>query len=305
MRKLFVSLFIVVASSVSGQVQPELFAPDVISTHLDELNAAFTPDGKTVYYSITTPGNKLGVIVYSELKGSRWSQPKIASFSGQFVDYDPFITADGSRLYYCSNQTADGKPKPDADLFYVERTANGWGQPKSLGPNVNDDKNQYYPTLAANGNLYFNSNYDGNYDLYVSRLSNGEFQKPEKLKGKVNDKSLDGDAIISPDEKYIIFASYGRPEGLGSGDLYISFQENGEWTQPKNLGAPINSVAREYCPILSPDGKKFYFTSFRGPFDTPGNSVFRSWPELQKLMNSPMNGLGNVYSVDIDQLLKK
>ena len=55
-----------------------------------------------------------------------------------------------------------------------------------------------------------------------------------------------------------------RPDGLGSGDLYISFREHdGSWMEPVNMGEPVNSSTLEYCPVVSPDGKYLFFTSRR------------------------------------------
>ena len=61
--------------------EPKLFSEGVISTPEDELNAAFTPDGQTVFFTRLFPGNKLGVILVSHFKNGQWQTPEIASFS--------------------------------------------------------------------------------------------------------------------------------------------------------------------------------------------------------------------------------
>jgi Tol biopolymer transport system component len=82
----------------------------------------------------------------------------------------------------------------------------------------------------------------------------------------------------------MIVNSSGRPDDLGNSDLYISFKkEDGSWTKLKNMGNKINSPETDYCPMLSPDGKYFFFTSKR-------------------------SGNGDIYWVDakiIDDFLKK
>jgi hypothetical protein len=117
----------------------------------------------------------------------------------------------------------------------------------------------------------------------------------------VNSQSAEIDACIAPDESFIVFASYNRPDDLGRGDLYISFNQNGVWTPAKNLGDKINSNAREYCPILSPDGKYFFFTSFRGFADKPLEKTL-TYPQLMSHLKSVRNGLGNIYQVDVSAL---
>ncbi len=70
---------------------------------------------------------------------------------------------------------------------------------------------------------------------------------------------------MAPDESYLIFASFGRLDSLGSADLYVSFRVDGKWQPARSLGTSINSKAFEYCPIVSPDGRHFFFTSYRKP----------------------------------------
>jgi hypothetical protein len=60
----------------------EIFEPGVVSTDLDELNAAIAPDRSELYYSINSPGDQMGVIVRSRRNGSRWEYCPIASPDG-------------------------------------------------------------------------------------------------------------------------------------------------------------------------------------------------------------------------------
>jgi hypothetical protein len=96
----------------------------------------------------------------------------------------------------------------------------------------------------------------------------------------------------------VIFAST-RPGGLGDNDLYISYNESGLWTPAKNLGAPINSAGWEFCPMGSPDGKYFFFTSTRiVPVKDRASRL--NYQELRKLLDMPRHGLGTIYQVEIE-----
>jgi WD40-like Beta Propeller Repeat len=287
--------------------QPVMFGAGIVSTTEDDLNAAFSPDGNTVYFTRNFPGGRLGVIVFSEYKKGKWTQPNIASFSGQAVDYDPFFSTDGSKIFYCSNRDANGKAKTDFDIWYVEKTANGWSAPINAGANINTTSNEFYPSVASDGTLYFSSNRaggKGQYDVYRARWENGGFAAPENLGDNVNTPTGELDNYISPDQKFLVFAAYSRKDDLGggNGDLYISFNENGAWTPSKNVGAPINSPQREYCPIGSPDGKYFFFTSFRSNLDKPLEKPLKDYKELMSLLSNPLNARGNVYQIDISAL---
>ena len=71
----------------------------------------------------------------------------------------------------------------------------------------------------------------------------------------------EADVFIAPNESYMIFCSI-REDGFGQGDLYISFKkDDNNWTTAKNMGATINTKYHELCPVVTRDGKYFFFTS--------------------------------------------
>ena len=270
----------------------------VLSTPDDELNSAFTPDGRTVYFSKNL-GDRTGVILYSRWDGSKWGTPEVASFSGQYSDYDPFVAPDGSRLYWISNRPVQGK-KDDYDIWMVEKQGSGWGSPIHLDDPINTDAQEFYPSVTANGTLYFSSTRPGGKgrggDIYRARPEGKGFAAPESLGDSVNADTHDADPYIAPDESFLIFTSYGRPDAVGDGDLYVSYQQGGHWTAARHLEHGINSPAREYCPIVSPDGRWLYFTSFRGLLDTPPAKPL-TYRELSARLRSPQNGAGNIYRI--------
>ena len=284
----------------------ELLAPGTIDTPDYELNAAFTPDGRTLYFTRIQPNWPAGpdywVIAVAHLAGGRWSEPEVAPFSGRYNDADPVVSPDGRRLFFVSNRplTAGAPPKRDYDIWMMGRQADGaWGEPVNLGPNVNSDRNEYYPSVAANGTLYLQTTRPDSRggDLYRSRLMNGVYQPIEPLGDSVNSQYGEGDAAIAPDESFIVFAGYGRPDSYGGADLYISYNRGGLWSAPRHLGPSVNTPAREFCPILSPDGKYLYFTSEIG-FAADPRARPLSMREFRERLHSVRNGLGNIYRID-------
>jgi len=287
---------------VNQTAEPSLFAEGIISTADMELNAAFTPDGKTLYFTKRTPRPLLWVIVVSHFGGGKWSPPEVAEFSGQYSDFDPIISPDGKKLYFCSNRPVDGQPRQDFDIWTVEKMpTGGWSSPKHLDAPINTKAQEFYPSVTTAGTLYFSSTREGGKgrgDIWRARLVEGKYGEPENLGDAINSQFSEGDPFIAPDESYLIFVSYGRPEGLGDGDLYISSRLNGEWTKAVNLGPGINSSALDFCPIVTPDGKYFFFTSERSFADKPLGQRMTS-QLLQKRLNSPGNGFGDIYRVDM------
>ena len=287
--------------------QPRLFAEGVLATADDEMDAGFAPDGRTVYFTKDHIGQRLGVIVSSHFDGARWSQPEVVSFSGRYTDYDPFVTADGSRLFFSSNRPVSGGGKKDFDIWVAERAGNGWGEPRNLGAPINTLQDEFYPTVAADGTLYFSStrpDTKGRSDIYRSRFRNGAFEAPENLGDAINTSATEVDSAIAPDQSFIVFAGIGRPDDLGGGDLYLSRNINGAWTPATHIGAGVNSPSREYCPSISPDGRYFFFTSFRGFGDSVPAAPW-TFADFRRGMTSVLNGFGNVYQIDMSAVLAR
>jgi Tol biopolymer transport system component len=284
------------------QGKPHLFGPGVISDQDSEANASFTPDGNTVYFSKHNPGWSHITIVESHRLGDGWSEPEVTPFSGFWKDTDPHVSPDGTKLFFASTRPTDGSntPRTDYDLWYVERAADGgWGEPKHIDGPVNSDASEAYPSVTKDGTLYFESARSGHGAIYRSQLVNGGYGAPQLL--PFCDKGNDVNPTVASDDSFIIFFSADRG-GLGGADLFVSFHRNdGSWSTPKNLGAPINSKFFESAPGLSPDNRTLYFASDR--MDGPPTRTHRvNYRELEGELHAIQNGLSKIYEVDISDL---
>jgi hypothetical protein len=284
---------------------PQLFEAGIISTGDYDTHPAFSPSGDTIYFLKCTPDiNNVCTICVSFFKGGKWTEPMVPSFSGRYMDIDPFVSADGKTIYFSSNRPIqkDSKPKTDTDIWKVTIAPSGWGEPVHLEPPVNSDADEYYPTLSDNRNLYFGStrnNGMGGSDIYKSIYKNGVFQKPENLGASVNSLENEYEPFISPDESFLIFMAT-VPKGLSNADLYVSYYHNGEWTKAERLPEPINSSFTEWSPKVTRDNTYFFFSSTRSipvTLTKPGNLQ-----ELRNQLNQSGNGLGDIYQVDMSAL---
>jgi Tol biopolymer transport system component len=272
---------------------PEIFAPGIVSTGYNERIAAFTPDGKEFYFILY--GAPHMVILYMKEEKGRWTRPRVSPFSGKY-DAEFNISPDGNTIVYASEQPENSQGKPGkGHIWLVERGDKDWREPKIINPSFYG-----YPSLSKNGHLYFNPRLEdgfGGEDIWVSKYVNGEYTEPENLGSSVNSQIDEVDPFIAPDESYIIFLR--RDEnGYGRFDLFISYQkDNGSWTNAKNMGEPINSTASEICPSISPDGKYFFFTSYRTTHKNY-SEIPLTYEEKIRILNSPGNGLGDIYWVD-------
>ena len=262
-----------VAGPYVGQEPPgmtaEMFAPGFISTDRSEINSVFAPDRDEFYFTTWTIETGTKIMVTSQIDG-RWSRPVVASFSNHNSDVDPAFSHDGKRVFFSTRRPRPGEAmtrEDGFDLWFADRTEQGWAAEQYLGPLVNSGKSQVYSTATRDGTLYFQAIREEGYgkaDIYRSRLINGVYQTPENLGPVINSENYEGDVFIAHDESYLIVSIYGRKDGLGGGDLYISFRGPGDsWSTLRNMGSAINSDKRDFCPMVSPDGKYFFFSSKR------------------------------------------
>jgi outer membrane protein OmpA-like peptidoglycan-associated protein/Tfp pilus assembly protein PilF/Tol biopolymer transport system component len=136
---------------------------------------------------------------------------------------------------------------------------------QKLGPEINTDELEYFPTLTIDGKtMIFSRTINDDEDFFESNLINGKWSIAKLAEGKLNTNLNEGAETISQDGDWLIFTGCNYPEGLGSCDLYISYKtKSGSWTEPENLGGVINTDLWESTPSLSPDKKDLYFSSSR------------------------------------------
>ncbi len=246
--------------------EPVIFGAGIVSTEDGfELNAVFSPDGRELQFARRV-GKALKIFSTHQDSTGAWSAPEMVEFSrtnNEWDEVDMWFTADGQALFYISNAPTDAFAEDSVNIWRVARRDKDWGVPQVLPGPVNTDGHEIYPMLVADGSLYFSSTRDGGFggrDIYVARAVRHSFADVSNLGTTVNSPANEGDIYVTPDESYLIVTS-NREGGLGRSDLYISFrQTDGSWQKIQNLGPPINSESHDYCPVVSPDGRYFFFS---------------------------------------------
>lgn len=281
-----------------------LFAPGVISTGDYESHLTFTPDGHEIYFLKMAPNFSRWSIFVSRYKDGSWSQPEVALFSGQYQDADPYITADGKHFYFISDRPleAGGQRRSNHDIWVMDRTDSGWSAPRHLPAPVNSDADEFYPIALKSGTLYFGSQRkeaNGVGDIYRAVPQRDGSYTIQNLGPPVNTAAGEYEAFVTEDERLMLLAITRRPDSLGDIDLYVSHkQADGKWGEPVNLGAEINSAARELSPKLTPDGKYLIWMSCRVP-ELPAKPQARTTTEVLQELHAPGNGLGDIYQIDV------
>ena len=253
---------------------PQSFNPEVL-----DLNGYFKFNVEIkscdeIYFTVASNGES---IYFSKRVDSEWTAPERASFSDpEFNDADPFLTKDGSRMYFISKRpTSEKDENLDWNIWYTDKQKDGWGAPQPLPEPVNSkDFDEYFFSISDSGNAYFSSNRkggEGSFDIYtVKILGKNKYSKPKNVGQPVSTSKYEFDPYISPDERLIIFSIN---EDNGS-SLYYSFKDkSGYWTEPHSLGDDINISNQDFAPSLSHDGKYIFYS----------NDGVLKWVSVEKL----------------------
>lgn len=197
---------------------------------------------------------------------------------GKFDNYGAStLSVDNKEMILCACKTelVYEQQYKNCDLYVTtfERSGEGgndfkWSELKNMGPAINTkDGWEGQPSLSADGNtLYFTTTRKGSQDndiYYSTRDDKGVWTQAKPMK-ELNTPGKDKSPFLHQDSETLYFVSDGRGDAVGGLDIYYTRQENGKWSEPKNIGYPINSDADEIGIFVSIDGKLAYFSSRTG-----------------------------------------
>ncbi len=137
--------------------------------------------------------------------------------------------------------------------------------PLNMGSAVNTADDEYFPSVTADGaTMIFTRRSGHGENFYTSTQKAGKWTQAKFLNDTINTDFNEGAQCISQDGMYLFFTGCNRPDGLGRCDIYISNREGeSAWSEPFNIGKPVNTQAWESQPSLSANGRTLYFSSNR------------------------------------------
>lgn len=211
-----------------------------------------TPDGQYFEDIVVSYKNENGI----------WSSPKGI---GQFVNTNGHeasinLTPDGQTLIVYRDDGGNG------NVYFSTWDGKDWSILQSFGSDINTKYWESHACLSADNNtLYFVSDRPGGYggrDIYrCVKLPNGAWSKALNVGPTINTKYDEDGPFIHPDGVTLIFASVGH-KSMGGFDIFASIiGEDKKFSEPQNLGYPINTPDDDVFFVTSPDGKRGYFSS--------------------------------------------
>jgi len=199
----------------------------------------------------STSGYRITVLDISEPYNSPQLLPESLSIDG-YNDISPFMTGDGSRLYFASDRPGGFG---GYDIYLTEFVNSAWQIPVNLGPNINSPENDVDAVLNGDeseiylARIYGNSEYSILGALFSSTYDGTQWALSESLTAPINSQYLEGKPTISFDATKLYFIS-GRPGNEYAPAVWVSYREGSLWSQPSLLQGFVNHYWLEYAFLL-------------------------------------------------------
>ena len=271
-------IFIAVTTLSCGTEKAEEFVwgnlrnlgPHINSPGKEE-HVTFTQDSKTMYFASIREEGMGGYDIYmSKLGNGEWSEAELLPPPINTIkhEYDPFITPDGTRLFFASNRD-NGEEYWDCEIYISEWDGEKWSPPRIYDKTfVTPGKPDWGVTITGDFKTFiFSSGREParpqSVQIFQSIWLGDKWSQPEALPSPVNSGGWEATPFITPDGKTLYLCSDRDGEDKEDVDIWRFDLINGKWTNPQLMRGPFISDNHDYDPCLSPDGSKFYFTSNR------------------------------------------
>ncbi len=189
-----------------------------------------------------------------------WMVPELLNINTDQHAATISVAPDGQTLYIYYDEEGNGQ------IYQSVLIGETWTTPELMGSDINTEAWETHAAVSADGNtLYFVSNRDGGYggrDIYrCVKLPNGDWSKSLSIGPVINTPYEEDSPFLSPDGKTLYFASTGH-NSIGGFDIFsTTLGEDGEWSEPANLGYPLNTVDDDVFFVPTADGRRAYYSS--------------------------------------------
>ena len=255
--------------------KPENLGENINSIY-DEDAPMISPDGKTIYFVRKFHPENVGGyndeddIWYSVVdQNNKWRPAKNIGtpLNNKYNNFIQAITPDGNQLLLGNAYLKNNTMTEGVSMTY--RTRQGWAFPEKqlIDGFINYNKYANY-YLTNDGKviimaIQMKDSYGG-LDLYVSfRIDENRWSKPKNLGVGINTPTNDYSPFLAADGVTLYFSTSGLP-GYGEADIYrvTRLDDTWEnWSEPQNLGEPINSQGTDSKYNIPASGEYAYFSS--------------------------------------------
>lgn len=247
-----------------------------VNSSNDEYSPCISTDGATIVFTSNREnghkknevGEYDGDIYVTEMDDNgKWTSPKSIG-SPLNTENDETVTMlsyNGTKMLIYKNEG------DNYDVYESELSGANWGIPKALHRSLNTSADQTYASYNYNDRkiIFVSSKKIGSSskgtDIFSCGRMNGrndEFGAAITIGSTVNTKFNEGSVYMHPDGETMYFSSEGH-NSMGGMDIFVSYKKQGSWSDPENLGYPINTPYDDYFYASTASGKYAYIASNR------------------------------------------
>ncbi len=252
-----------------------------INTEYSDYAPVLTADEQTIIFTSERPNTTGGhldkqdhtfnedIYISHKDEDGNWGPASKLSINTPGQDASVSLSPDGHSLLLYHYNKDHFLARNSGDLYLSKLVGDSFTTPELLPGHINSPFWESGASMSADGNMiYFSSNRKesiGGTDIFsVKKLPNGEWAEPMNLGVNINTGHDEDSPFIHPDGKTLYFSSDGH-HTMGGYDIFFSEldDETGQWSEPKNIGYPINTAHDDIHFTLSADGTRIYFSSVR------------------------------------------
>ena len=249
-----------------------------------------------------------------EIQSAEWDQPvpMEGPVNTAGVEDAPVINPEGNIFIFFF--TPDGNLPAEEQLhdgvtgvWWCRKNGTEWSEPVRANL-ANEGEDHLDGPFAIQGNtLWFGSIRAGNYgeiDIYTAELSGDKWINWQNAGQQINQDFDVGELYLTVDGLSLFFQN--NKNGYGQNDLWLTTRNNLQWTNPVNLGPPVNTTGDESRPFISSDGSELWFTRMVSTKGYQGPAIFRTtktgneWSEPEEIVSGyagdpGLDDAGNIY----------
>jgi outer membrane protein OmpA-like peptidoglycan-associated protein len=247
---------------------------NAVNSSFADYSPVLSADQNTLFFTSRRPettggqkdddGNSMEDIYMSARTATGWSKAANigTEINTEWHEATVGIAPDGQMILIYKDDMGDG------NIYSTSLDGDKWSKPVKLNDNINSKNWEPSAFISADGRtLYFTSDRPGGFggrDLYSShRDFDGDWEKAVNMGANINTQYDEDAPFIHPDGVSLSFSSNGH-NTMGGFDIFTSLSsEDGNWSEPVNVGYPINTTDDDIYYVVSPDNRKAYFSSFR------------------------------------------
>ncbi len=256
-------------------------------------------------------------LYYSLKDGDVWTRAKLVEGINSNLNEGSAILSNNGKIIYFSKcegiETFGG-----CDIYQAEMQEDStWGNFLNLGPNINSTGWDSHPALSqTNDTLFFASDRIGGFglsDIYYSvKDDDGEWQVSINAGPIINTRQNEVSPFYHPKEAVLYYSSNGLLLNFGEFDIYKTFDQEGNWIEPKNIGPLVNGPGSEFYFTIDAKSEQLYYSrsaennldnldlySFPLPMEAQPRATTRLSGQINNdSTGNPMQGIVSIIDLD-------